>query len=146
MCIRDRFLLDHDGTIKPGFPIVFTGEFNTSYPALADVDGDGTTDIVVATNTTLRALRADGSQIWETISDDGSSLATPSVFDFDGDNRAEVVFAGHSSVRILDGRTGAERLKYPIQSSTYAENATIADEMCIRDRRRHRLSCSSQKS
>ncbi|WP_257387797.1 putative Ig domain-containing protein, partial [Tahibacter caeni] len=121
------FVLDHDGTTKPGFPITFPGEVNASYPALADVDGDGKADIVVATNTTLRALRADGSQIWETISDDGSSLATPSAFDFDGDNRAEVVFAGHSSVRIFDGRTGAERLKHPIQSSTWVENATIAD-------------------
>jgi len=121
------FVYEHDGTLKPGFPVVFPGEVNASHTALGDLDGDGATDIAVATNTTLRALRADGSQIWETLSDDGSSLATPSVFDFDGDNRDEVVFGGHDAVRIHDGRTGAERLRHPIQTSTWLENVTIAD-------------------
>ncbi len=120
-------MLEADGTVKPGFPVTFTGDVNASSVALGDVDGDRSTDIVVATPTTLRALRADGSQLWETLSEDPSSLATPSVFDFDGDNRDEVVFGSHTSVRILDGRTGAERLRHPIQSSTWLENVTIAD-------------------
>jgi RHS repeat-associated protein/uncharacterized repeat protein (TIGR01451 family) len=120
-------VLDADGTIKPGFPKTFEGERNLSNPALGDLDGDGRLEIVMATNLSLRALRADGSVLWETLSDDDSAMATPSLFDFDGDNRDEVVFAGHGSVRILDGRSGAQRLKHTINSVTWLESVTIAD-------------------
>jgi RHS repeat-associated protein len=65
-----------------------------SFLALADIDGDGQTDIVVPDqNSGIQVLRADGTQIWRRGSLDGKSPygRMPSVADLDGDGHPEIV-------------------------------------------------------
>ncbi|MFC3690399.1 FG-GAP repeat domain-containing protein [Aquipuribacter hungaricus] len=89
-----------DGTARPGFPF-YSDDTIFSSPALHDVDGDGTTDMIIGTDSTpgppvdhqggvLRAMRGDGSQIWEFRADE-IFRSSPAVGDVDGDGRPEVV-------------------------------------------------------
>jgi len=106
------FLIDHDGSIRPGFPVVLRedGQFDScrSTPAIADVDGDGRRDFVIWT---------DLGKLW-VISGDGSVLkgwpkrvvhfaqgpigkgifkpSFPSVVDIDYDGQLEVLAPGWS--------------------------------------------------
>ena len=78
----------HDGTDLPGFPVDLTsGSVRT--PALADLDGDGDLEILVATNTGLRVHEHSGAPVagWPTT----GSMAEVAVGDIDGDGRPEVV-------------------------------------------------------
>lgn len=95
------------------------GALNTTTSTLADLDEDGTLELV-AGNT---AYRADGAILWNTQA--LSSTVTlrdgfPGVGDFDGDGRAEVVIIGTTrtthgadpatverTITVLDGATGA---------------------------------------
>ncbi len=59
---RRVFHLRHDATEMPGFPL-FLGSSGESSPTIADVEGRGTPDIVVATATGMvHLLRADGRE------------------------------------------------------------------------------------
>ena len=69
-------------------------------PALADLDGDGTLDIIAARHSVLYAWRADGTLLWQTAwassasnsPEHGSSRmwASPVVGDFDADGDLEI--------------------------------------------------------
>jgi len=69
-------------------------------PALADIDGDGTLDIIAARHSVLYAWKADGSPLWQTAwahsasdsPEHGSSRmwASPVVGDFDQDGDLEI--------------------------------------------------------
>ena len=89
-----------DGKINGGWPI-FQDDSVFSSPALADVDGDGQTDYVVGGDSTegavvdkrggvLRALRGDGSVIWQFFADD-IFRSSPVIGDVTGDGVPEIV-------------------------------------------------------
>jgi hypothetical protein len=74
-------VLENDGTLKWSIPSGCADVY--SHPAIADLDGDGTAEIV----TDYRVF-ADGAEVcrgWDT------ALRMPAVADLDGDGRAEVV-------------------------------------------------------
>jgi hypothetical protein len=93
------------------------GGFGESHVAMADLDRDGSPDVV----TTERhgaglalydfvAFRNDGSELWRTASyvwgDQSVGLLQPTVADVDGDGQPEVV----TPWEILDGATGASEV------------------------------------
>ena len=72
-------------------------------PILADLDGDGKTEVIVCATCDKRllCLNCDGELVWDLRIDDGSNdglHATPSVIDYDGDGKKEVFFASEGGV------------------------------------------------
>jgi outer membrane protein assembly factor BamB len=71
-------------------------------PSIADVNGDGTPDVLVAgLSQNLYALSGvDGSEIW-TIATNDPSANIPAVGDLDGDGGMEIVVSAGSSVQVF---------------------------------------------
>jgi len=105
----------------------------SSSPVIADLDGDGSSDVVVgAYDGYLRAYRGDGTPMWATAAVPGVApgcnrqstptaiSSSPSVADLDGDGRPEVVIGMGSSLVagqnggliVLDGATGSVRWRW----------------------------------
>ncbi len=123
---RGIFIYSHDGVLQRRIPLQ-TYWFTPL--TIADVDGDGRSDIVLGADGTVYAFRDDGRSIWAyKVPPDVPSdpvlapfytqpsepyrvaNAAPQVYDLDGDGVAEVVFAAHSRIMILDGRSGLRKL------------------------------------
>lgn len=113
-------------------------------PAIADLDGDGLPEVVVAghslvsfdmdcTATPRPGGRCDSRTTrgigWRQagLTDASGAINGVTVFDFDGDNRAEVVEADECFVRIFDGRSGDPRWSAPRFSCTWIEMPVVAD-------------------
>jgi hypothetical protein len=115
--------------IAPGWPQTLPSHA-VSTPARADLDGDGSPDLVVgfgstfAGNTTpggVRAFRNNGTTLWTYTTQDvghgaGSDavVSSPSIADIDGDGHQEVVFSGFDHrLHVVDGRTGVAESGWP---------------------------------
>lgn len=99
---------------------------------LGDLDGDGRTDFLLVQNmpffgdnynqiTCLTALDNDGKMLWQSGTPDPEHAwvsydVAAQIHDIDGDGMNEVVFAQGSNIKILDGRTGREKARYPVPS------------------------------
>ena len=85
-----------------------------SKPVLADLDADGTLEILAATEESgVYAIRANGDMYWKNCI--GGGNAEPSVGDVDQDGKPEVVFGSDGGVvTAMDGRTGATKWSYSI--------------------------------
>ena len=70
-------------------------------PAIADLDGDGKSEIVIAREEKLLCFGGDGALKWS-FDFDGRSWASPIVADFTGDARLEIAFAARGQVFLLD--------------------------------------------
>ena len=120
---------DEDWKIAPGWPKTLPSHA-VSTPARADLDEDGSPDLVVgfgstfAGNTTpggVRAFRNNGATLWTYTTQDvghgaGSDavVSSPSIGDIDGDGHQEVVFSGFDHrVHVVDGRTGVAESGWP---------------------------------
>jgi hypothetical protein len=135
------------GAARPGFPY-YSDDTVFSSPALHDVDGDGGTDLVIGTDATpggpvdhrggvLRALRGDGTQIWEFRANE-IFRSSPAIGDVDGDGRDEVVVgtgdywvanggaSDSTRVFVLDLRTGRLERSIDTRGNTSAAPA-LAD-------------------
>jgi hypothetical protein len=87
-----------DGTLQPGFPILIDQTIYSS-PAVADLSGDGKSDIVVGTGNfysgkgyAVYAWDAQGNLLpgWP-VATGGYVLSAPTVGDIDGDGKPEVI-------------------------------------------------------
>ncbi|MEX2195021.1 MAG: S8 family serine peptidase [Thermoleophilaceae bacterium] len=81
------------GGTLPGFPLKVEGWQIASAPAIADVDGDGRSELLAGSSgNRLHAFREDGTEPagWPKETE-GWLLASPAVGDTDGDGRREVV-------------------------------------------------------
>lgn len=94
------FVTDANGALRPGFPIDFaqtqTANFSYQSPALGDLDGDGTLEIVVACHrngSACHVLRHDGSLLpgWPKSFGGTWSYCPPTLADLDGDGRLDVL-------------------------------------------------------
>ena len=80
-----------------------TGGTLYASPMLADLDGDGTVEVIVCASRAKRVLCLDGKGVvqWEyRVEDSGIDgiQATPSIVDFDGDGKKEVFFLSNGGV------------------------------------------------
>ncbi|MBA4373548.1 MAG: hypothetical protein C0402_11885 [Thermodesulfovibrio sp.] len=120
------FIYSHDGQLKRRIPLQ---AYWFTPLTIADVDGDGRSDIVLGADGTMYAFRDDGRPIWaykvpEELPANPAlasiyvlpaesfrvANAAPQVYDLDGDGVAEVVFAAYSRIMILNGRTGLRKV------------------------------------
>jgi hypothetical protein len=116
--VRDG--LDLDGPLgdscAPSVPGTVEGG---GAPVIADLDGDGTLDVAVASGHGIlafsgKALSKAGVPAEETIlwasqaATCTARRAGLSAFDFDGDGKSEVLIADETSLRVFAGATGAE--------------------------------------
>ncbi len=107
-----------------GWPVQLPAHIASS-PAVADLNGNGTPDIVVGYGSTLdtgshgglKAFDRNGTQLWEVLTDDvtpGPSnglrdpvFSTPAIGDIDGDGTVEVVFGGlDHKLYVVNGENG----------------------------------------
>lgn len=81
-----------------GAPIA-SGDFPTQAPALADLNGDGKLEIVVAMlDGRIRAYQADGSLLWQYNFAQGAHLfaSEPVIGDVTGNGRPDIIFGTYS--------------------------------------------------
>ena len=123
--------MESDGTEVWG-PIAFPGpaDFPSQLgpPAIDDLDGDGTPEIVLNARDQLVALRWGGEVLWTAEIEDISGSAGPVLFDFERDGYPEVLFADEVAVRFFSGLDG--KLKFfsdAHASDTQFETPIVAD-------------------
>jgi hypothetical protein len=97
-----------DGSDLPGWPLSLNNNWVLSAPALADLDGDGALEIIVAERTAptgrIHVLRGDGSSYspaWPRPLE-ATPAITPSIGDVDGDGEKDVVIYSTGSRYVLD--------------------------------------------
>ena len=94
---NNLYLLGSDGTLLPGWPRTINpsapGGVYYSYPAMGELDGDPTREIVVgAADGRVLALNTDGTDVpgWPQVTA-GVPVNSPAIGDLDGDGLPEVV-------------------------------------------------------
>lgn len=99
---------------------------------LGDLDADGRTDFLLVQNmpyfnsnynqiTCLTALGSDGHMLWQSGTPDEEHAwvsydVAAQIYDIDGDGLNEVVYAQGKWIKVLEGRTGKEKARYPVPS------------------------------
>ena len=106
------YLTDNEGNDFPGWPLNFDDHWMINAPAIADVDNNGTFDIVTCERAGsaegyVHAINIDGTPInsnWP-VQVDATPAFTPSIGDVDNDGNNDVVIATSSTgMRIYDNQ------------------------------------------
>jgi hypothetical protein len=103
------YLLDHQGNTLPGWPVVASGDYTESSPVVADVNGDGGLDVLLAGESGLvHAFDLDGDEIDGFPVPTGDAVrSTPFVVDLDLDGDTELVVSGWDRNLYVWDLTGA---------------------------------------
>lgn len=109
-------VLKPDGTRFPGWTVAkleeapLTEDYPPSMsPALADINGDGKLEIVVATfDGKIRAYKQDGTKLWSFNYANGKKLfaSDPVIGDVTGDGQLDIIFGTYSPKRDANGSVG----------------------------------------
>lgn len=100
---------------------------------MGDLNDDGITDFLLIQNmpffgdnynqiTCMTAIDLDGSVLWQYGKPDPEHAwlsydVAAQIHDIDGDGKNEVIFAQGPWIKILEGKTGKEKSRYPVPSS-----------------------------
>jgi M6 family metalloprotease-like protein len=132
---------------KAGWPIDLGEPVGGASPRVADLDGDGVSEVVVAAKSgTVYAWHADGTAVIEPVGPaphgffaraEGGVSRTPAVADLNGDGRAEVVVATDGgrlyAWRCVDGNAdgAADRFspRYPVSIGGPASSAPVVADL-----------------
>ncbi|MBX3231678.1 MAG: VCBS repeat-containing protein [Labilithrix sp.] len=93
-------------------------------PAIADLDGDGKPETIVARGGRVVVWRADGTRAFTVGSDKDRIWASPIVANFTGDAKLEIAFAARDQAYLVDA-SGAAVPGFPQKFGT-AETRTVA--------------------
>jgi hypothetical protein len=87
---------DSTGGILPGFASLAIASATEASPAVADLEGDGSVEILIAgEDRRIHAFRHDGTSVSGFPIEIGAEArGTPAVWDLDGDGATEIAFAG----------------------------------------------------
>jgi len=126
-------IFNHDGTLRRTIPIPFT--WINGLLSVADVDGDGAPEVLLAGDSFVYAYRQDGSLLWAKLLPDITSDVVPPiapiggvprttdsplyVYDLNLDGVPEVILQGTRRLFILNGRTGADLWSIDTESERY---------------------------
>lgn len=120
-------VLDHTLAVQAG-PFGLPTGSGAGPPCLADFDGDGAVEIVVAGTTRLCMFEADGTLRWQaTIKDLSSGRTGVAACDFDQDGAADIVYRSEDSLRIVRGADGVTVWATLLGSCTWYEHPIVAD-------------------
>jgi len=90
---KGLYVLGHDGSVKPGWPVPFE-EAGISSPAVGDIDGDGFNEIAIANGEKLYAFNYNGTLVSGfpvTVSRSGSVQSSPIIVDLVGGPGTEIL-------------------------------------------------------
>ena len=119
------FGMESDGTPAWG-PVTYGG--NLGAPAIDDLDGDGTPELVLGAQNNLVALEWGGTVLWQAPIQDGSGAAGPVLFDFEKDGFPEVLYADEVAIRFFSGVDGSLKFQSMEHSSgTALETPIVVD-------------------
>ncbi|MCG2418403.1 T9SS type A sorting domain-containing protein [Aequorivita sp. F47161] len=115
------YLIDPVGNDLPGWPLNFDDHWMINAPAIADVDGDGTLDIVTGERVAsaqgfVHAIKMDGTPInanWP-VEVLATPAFTPSIGDVDNDGNADVVIAASSAGMYIFDNQGQVFPGFPV--------------------------------
>jgi hypothetical protein len=97
----------HDGAL------LWTDGGADGWPAVGDLDLDGSPEVIRVASSVITALTAEGAPFWTFVLTDGGG-GPPTVADFDGDGAPEIGVASRSYYRVVDG-DGTELWAQPVQ-------------------------------
>ncbi len=97
-----------------------------SSPAVADLDGDGKNEVVVARGGVVVVWNADGSPKWRYDTMQDRIWASPVVADVVGDSKLEVAVAARSQVFLIDA-TGKTVSGFPVSWQSEMRSLAAAD-------------------
>lgn len=133
----------HDGVLLHKFELP---TWDVGLPSIADVDGDGTSEILFAARGIVYAYGPDGRLVWASQFPDDDLASNPDddptvrhwpaavdartgpstglqVYDLDLDGRPEIIVVGSYRVAIFDGRTGL--LRSSVHSNAAVRNKVV---------------------
>jgi len=121
----ELFLLDESLRSLPGFP-VRTNEPVLHGPVVADLDGDGLRDLILATEQRLWAVNEVGVALDNfPVTLDDPIASSPVVGDVNGDGLLEAVVATRNGVVVAYGASGASPAGFPLQTGTHPTGVAI---------------------
>lgn len=108
--------LDLQGNLQSGFPVILSSSVAMPHgPALADLDADGKTEIVVADSAGKVWVLGSGGTLRAGFPIElGEPVSAPAIGDLDGDGRLDLVLAGHRKGFAIDV-TGRALEGWPIE-------------------------------
>jgi len=114
--------VDSTLSVQQGFPVA-TGDSVALAPAVADIDGDGSRDIVVFGRTKIYALSRAGASLdhFPLSVPNTTGLRTPLIGDVDGDGRVDIVGTsvdGLAFAYTRDGKTAPDSLSLSARASS----------------------------
>lgn len=110
--------------------------WNQATVSAADVDGDGTPELLWQDSGTVRVLGGDGALRWTfEVPDHPTRPLAPSarvttttnlvVYDLDGDGARELAFNGGAYLFVLDAATGVERARFDVGFRSLTRDSTL---------------------
>jgi hypothetical protein len=119
------YLVDGSLNTLPGFP-VNTGAPAVTSPALADIDGDGSRDIVVFSGSRMCVFNYSGVSLDyfpATVMAAQPLMSNPIVADMDGDGRVDIVGVTGDGVVVAIDRNGKMVRGFPLASGPGSQSA-----------------------
>jgi hypothetical protein len=111
-----------------GFPVSTNGEIHGA-PALADIDGDGRTDIIVCSGNRIFAMNANGVMLDNFPVTTPSSLpllASPIVADVNGDRLPDIITVTQEGLVVAYDRSGKMLPGFPLLSGINHGSSPVA--------------------
>ena len=119
-------LVDSTLSVQQGFPVA-TGDSVALAPAVADIDGDGSRDIVVFGRTKIYALSRAGASLdhFPLSVPNTTGLRTPLIGDVDGDGRVDIVGTSVDGLAFAYTRDGKTAPGFPLPVGTGEQSAAL---------------------
>jgi len=98
------YVIEHDGTVRPGFPVIAGTASIADGATLYDLDGDSMLEVVYISDQHAHVFEADGSE-WTSgwpVPLTEAAHGTPAVGDVDRDGRPEIFLTEWNRMHLLD--------------------------------------------